>query len=427
MLQSNDQAGIKALEQKSNSGDAESLYRIGITLIHSELFQNPSAPNFGNGLGNINTAADKGHTQSMYLMSLFYPLFSDEQDKQLAINYLKKSADEGNYAATYQMGIEYILGETVSKNQEEGIKYLQKSSEMGNAYAMFYLGKLLEPSNLSAAVQMYEKAAESRNNSAMYRLAELHLSGKIDGRPNYEKGKDWMNKAVNSGNKEALNWFENEAAGPNGNAEMNYYLIQTKYFKNIKVRDKSNAFDFSAELTWLQKMADNEDLESMYYMGQVYNEGTAVKGDLNAAINWFTKAADMGHGPSTFQLGLLYEYREELKDSGKALDYYKKAHELGSASGSYKIAEFFKYGKGGYSENDKEALKWYTTSANRGNISAMLELGIIYRCGRAIAKDLNTSNIWLRKAVEGGSDKAQKILSGEESDPCFDIRDIYKR
>ena len=56
-----------------------------------------------------------------------------------AFKWLKKSAEQGNITAQYNIGIMYNVGKGTQKNKAEAVKWLKKSAEQGNNYAQNYL------------------------------------------------------------------------------------------------------------------------------------------------------------------------------------------------------------------------------------------------------------------------------------------------
>lgn len=57
-----------------------------------------------------------------------------------AVNYLRKSADQGYAMAQAQMGLLHVAGHGVSKDTVAGVSWLQKAADQGNAKAQYNLG-----------------------------------------------------------------------------------------------------------------------------------------------------------------------------------------------------------------------------------------------------------------------------------------------
>jgi len=107
------------------------------------------------------------------------------------------------------------------------------------------------------------------------------------------------------------------------------------------------------------------NLAIMYYRG----EG-AVQ-DYQAAIYWFTKAAEQGNAYAQYNLGLMYKTGEgTTQDYKAALHWYTKAAEQGDANAQCNLAIMYYYGDGTV-QDFIEAYAWASVAAAQGN-----ELGV---------------------------------------------------
>jgi len=77
-----------------------------------------------------------------------------------------------------------------------------------------------------------------------------------------------------------------------------------------------------------------------------------------------------GNSQAMLYLGLLYEAGQGVtKNINKAIEYWKKASELGSGMASGILAEMYQKGNGA-ARNINEAFKWYKKAADMGNVQA---------------------------------------------------------
>jgi len=79
----------------------------------------------------------------------------------------------------------------------------------------------------------------------------------------------------------------------------------------------------------------------------------------------------------------------------------------------------------GVTQSYEKALLLYKKSADKGNLKAMLNLGVLYLAGKGVAEDDKTGFSWVRKAAEGGDPRAAYSLSilfrngqGTDKDPA---------
>jgi TPR repeat protein len=57
----------------------------------------------------------------------------------------------------------------------------------------------------------------------------------------------------------------------------------------------------------------------------MYFNREGVTKNFHTAIEWFTNAANQGNVHAQFYLGYIYQYKDELKDLQKAVNWYQKA------------------------------------------------------------------------------------------------------
>ena len=104
-----------------------------------------------------------------------------------------------------------------------------------------------------------------------------------------------------------------------------------------------------------------------------------------------------------------YGRKGENKNFAKALEFYRKAANMGSLSAMNSIG--YMYGTGaGVTKNNAKALKWFRKSADQNYAEAERNLGIMYENGWGVEKDNNIAFEWYFKAAKQGNAKAQRNL-----------------
>ena len=117
-------------------------------------------------------------------------------------------------------------------------------------------------------------------------------------------------------------------------------------------------------------MVAKEYSKALYELAEIY----AYCEDFSVAIIFLTKAANLGHLESQFELG-------------------------------------YSYFKGrGVEENDETAVEWWTKSAKQGHAASQNALGVCYMNGYGVYRDLEVAEEWLRLAYEQGFDDSYNNL-----------------
>ena len=127
--------------------------------------------------------------------------------------------------------------------------------------------------------------------------------------------------------------------------------------------DAANRGDYEIALELLEPIADEGNPTAQYYIGLLYYN---IWKDMEAASDWFYKAATNGHANAQSVLGLLYEEGNGVsKDYSQAAKWYQMAAEQGVAEAQMNLANFYHNGRG-VPKNYIKAYMWYSIAIERG-------------------------------------------------------------
>ena len=195
------------------------------------------------------------------------------------------------------------------------------------------------------------------------------------------------------------------------------YFYETSYGVN---KDEFKALEFYT------KAANLGNAWAMHNIGCLYEKGTGVVQDYIKALEWHTKAANLGIADSMYRIGLLSDdyylftidnivncnrnnYGKGVaKDHSKALEWYAKAANLGNADSMRRIGDFYNNSgdfcnyDDGVAKNIYKAIEWYTKAANLGDTQSMRIMGRLYECGSQIKQDIGKAITWYKKAANLG-------------------------
>lgn len=133
-----------------------------------------------------------------------------------AAKLFQSLAETGNAAAQYQLGLLFYTGKGVKESEKLAVDWLVKSARQGNVDAMYQLGnaftfgndtpRLVADADMEAA-QWYYKAAKAGNADAQYSLGLLFMAGK-GVEKNEKEATYWMQLAAKNGHKDAGNYVQ---------------------------------------------------------------------------------------------------------------------------------------------------------------------------------------------------------------------------
>ena len=275
-----------------------------------------------------------------------------------------------------------------------------KSQELGNADANFYLGVLADwygyPKwDYEQARAYYEQSGD--NPYAQIALGFLYYNGQ-GVEQDMEKGKELFQSAADTG-------------------------VVEGYYGLAMVAE--NEGDIKTALEHCNKVAE-DGAEQVYIasamnnLGYMYEHGVGVEQDGAKAVEWYTKAADLGHATAMNDLGYMYMYGEGVEQDGaKAVEWYIKAADLGNTTAMNRLGYMYYNGEG-VEQDYAKAIEWSTKAADSGDATAMNNLGYMYAKGNGVEQDNDKALEWYVKSLSSFPDYEVykiivEILHGEDA------------
>jgi TPR repeat protein len=125
---------------------------------------------------------------------------SSPHDYIHAAFWYRKSAEQGNADAQYDLGDFYLFGHGVPVDYAQGIMWLRKAAEQAHPSAQtdlarYYLTGKFVPQDYALAVSWYRKAAERGNSDGQSGVATMYEDG-LGVPQNYTEAYFWMSLAA---------------------------------------------------------------------------------------------------------------------------------------------------------------------------------------------------------------------------------------
>ena len=167
------------------------------------------------------------------------------------------------------------------------------------------------------------------------------------------------------------------------------------------------AKDVEEAVKWLRKAADLGSSDAASELGEKYDKGNGVTKDEVEAVKWFRKAADLGSSYAMFDLGVKYDKGDGVtKDEVEAVKWFRKAADLGLSGADNYLGLIYHYGRG-LPKDEAEAVSWYRKAAELGDRLAEFNLGEMYRDGDGVDKDAKEAFQWFQQSAKLGYAAAQ--------------------
>lgn len=360
-LKNDKELGEKWLKKAADQREAEAQYALGILLFIKD---DKTAKEW------LEKSSEQKYNPALYALGVLY------QGSE-AMRYLKRAAEQGYNNAQYVLGMLHCSNKIgVEENTYIALRWLIKAAKQGHAEAQFRLGSVYM--NAYGAILWYEQAARRGYVHAQYLWAVMHDNG-IGVLEDYLTAKEWYKKAAEQEHVEAeylTATFANEEhekgewlkkAAREGHMEAQFALY-SMFHLNL---DEMANF-------WGKKAAEQGHIEAQYRLASMYYSGEGIEQDYSVAIYWYTKAIERDNTDAYDSLKYLYNKHrnrdhEEVKklykaiendnlatanyslgnmaenglgmeiDRGKALDYYKKAMDLGHKEATFSYSKLNKY------------------------------------------------------------------------------------
>lgn len=272
------QLALSNAERKAATGDVLALdslshvYRLGV--------KSWVAVDRERGLSYLKKAADLGFWQAENDLGLIY-LNGEElpKDESLGAALLGKAAAKGIAVSEYHMAYCYLTGIGVEKNVSKGIGHYQKSWKHGNTRAAVELGLRYETGNEvrqneKKAYQLYKKAAEAGDGEAKGHAADCL----------------WEGRGAKKDRKAAARLYQEGARA------MDPYSLTRMGQIEFENKDYDNAY------TYFLAAARRGFPVAQYLTGMCLLRGLGIEAKRDEAIQWLQQAARNGNREAAMAL-----------------------------------------------------------------------------------------------------------------------------
>ena len=136
-----------------------------------------------------------------------------------------------------------------------------------------------------------------------------------------------------------------------------------------------------------------------------------LKGDYISAIKEWGPLAAQGDAAAQFNIGNMFDFGKGVtEDNAQAVYWYSKSAEQGNANAQYALGWMYENGEG-VEENDEIAVEWFRKSAVQGEPMAQFNMGWMYENGTGVKKNAGKALEWYRKASFSGHIEAPSFVA----------------
>lgn len=329
-------------------------------------------------------AALKGSSDAAYELAEMYEQGNGvPKDMAESVKWYTIAADKGDVDAMISLGFCYMEGDGVPADRKAGHDWFMKAADKGEPEAMRYLGDYYAQADMgndcNKAIGWYMKAADAGDSISVKPVGVSVMKDECATVDKYEVAQ-WMKKHAEMNNPEAcfyMGGFYVMGIGVKKNPgkgmemlirdrELGAYTGAERNFSTNNLFTLYNSGDLNAEqqlrlLRWFEATAKAEnDDEMMAVLANIYiNKEKASPMDNRTALDWATRAAEMGNPNGCFWLGYIY-YKglgDIKKNDGRAFLWMLKSAQKGDKDAMKIVSELYEYGIG-TERNSKKAAEW---------------------------------------------------------------------
>lgn len=197
----------------------------------------------------------------------------DEADKIAELQFFDFPIDD------IELIIEFADDANNKKQYKDAFGYYKLAAEQGCAYAQLRLGICYingrgVEKNDAKALQWYLDAAKQGETTAQLYLGGCYYTG----------------KGVKEDYFEAVKWWRKAAE---------YDVIEAQFNLGVCYANGQGVEQDQTEaVKWYRKAAEQGHKSAQFYLGVRYENGQGVTKDVNEAVRWYTKAAEQGLKPA---------------------------------------------------------------------------------------------------------------------------------
>jgi TPR repeat protein len=161
--------------------------------------------------------------------------------------------------------------------------------------------------------------------------------------------------------------------------------------------------DPQAAVMWYTAAAQKGSVDAATNMGSMYASGDGVPKDMNMAVRWFRQAADAGSGAAAYNLALMYQRGDGVpRDEQQAQTFLSKAADESFAPALRDSGLRAAFPRDGSAPNPELAIARLKRGAEMGDAISQAILGDIFSSGQLVPADYDQAARYYKRAADQG-------------------------
>lgn len=351
------------------------------------------------------------------------------KDVSLAAEYFERAADIGDVWGRFQLASLLINGEGVERDLDRAVALLEEVSKGGDPWVLITLGDLyakglVEPAE--KALPYFEEAAATGNTAALTRLAQAYQSGLGTMAADPAKSREFWEEAVakddsfasinlallllDDGDKASVD----RAVKLLGDGAARGEAWPATILADLLVRGEKVPQDGQRSVALLTPLAEEGNPAARVALSDIYAKGAGdVAADPSRAFALIDAAYEQGEAQAVSRLGfMLVRGQGTTQDVPRGLELLEKAvSDTTDPWLAIDVGALLANGEAIPVDGDK-AIAMFKKAADLGSAAGLFRLGVSYRDGvGAVKPDAMAARTYFGRAAEMGDNASRVTLA----------------
>lgn len=158
--------------------------------------------------------------------------------------------------------------------------------------------------------------------------------------------------------------------------------------------------DYAAAHAIYLSLANQNDAKACYNLGLMYQDGDGVAKNMDEAVKWYTKSAELNYKEAQYTLAsLVFQRQIQSISYPQAVTYYEQAAKQGHVKSQLNLGMLYLRGDV-IAQDMPAAVQWLNLAASNNNSEAQGYLADLYQQGAGVEQDTVKAAMWLMLATQ---------------------------
>ncbi|MEO8683835.1 MAG: SEL1-like repeat protein [Devosia sp.] len=379
-------SSLKRLTDAADAGDAAAELAVA-----RAKFADPDPKRQREGVPYLESAASAGVIDAVVQLGGLYASggYGVAPDPSKAKSNYETAASAGSIEAVAALGRLLLNSDFTPEGRKRGIDLLNQAVNAGQVSAANTLGQLYiegrgVPIDVDKALYYFGIGLVAGSSSSTVNIGDLLRAGALNLSPNPAVALEFFQKAAQSGD---------DGAG--------------RRIADMYLRGEAVSQDVPKGLQMLADLAATGDAQSYVVLGDIQRDGEFVTADAAKAVDYYQQAAALGNNSGTLRLASLYMSGTGgvTVDIPRALQYYNDAVEQGNSSARRALAAMYLEGKV-VSPDPQKAIDLLSEASTFGDGDAAEDLAVLYAKNEPFPSNYDEVKKYLDLSLAMGNTRA---------------------